>query len=538
MGEKIQIEIRGKNNEKISDAILNIAEEDRVDDREKRLIYNNKKIIIEKFLEKMDKKAIINTAIGVSKKRNIPSLWTPDYRNESYFGGVVGVIEDELRINLGSEEFTPMEDRDPLENGEIIHLIIRLQITSRFDTEKPYFLATMLLRDKIKVNDNMVLSNEDDLYDYMLLFWYKTRLLEAYEQGLYKTYRRFETNSERLRGAIDISQHIRLNAGQNNGKIASFYHENTLNNYLNHLIILAYEYMKKKYPELIEQNIDNDLDLKSIIESIRCEIGYNPLNSRVVIKENNKPISHPYFIGYEELRRICMKILRDEGISIWDANEERTKSILFYIPDLWELYLEDKIKANVRIGRDLYSQGKTPGGDDAIKVFGAMEATKNREFEQPTYPDFVFFNGQTPYFILDAKFKKGWNSSIATEEKNAKIGDLSDYDKCIRDMNSLNAHATGVIFPTNDNPSENQEYFTEKSISHKISHYNAHDIFYTFPVFVPKTDKESKYTEWKKIFDEQLDMALTKIEEKVLLEKKYAMAVGNYMLTFPSRGNL
>ena len=377
------------------------------------------------------------------------------------------------------------------------------------------------------------------MYDYMLLFWYKSKLLAAYEKGFYKTYRRFETNGERLKGSIDISRHIRLNAGQNNGKIASSYRENTVNNFLNHLIIAAYEYFKDKYPELIEQNIENDLDIKSIIECIKCEIGYSPMTSKSLIKENNKPISHPYFTEYEDLRVICIKILRDEGISIWDAEEEKTKSILFYIPDLWEAYLEDKLKEHKEIVSDLYTQGKTPDGDDAIRVFGNVKAKDNKEFVQPTYPDFVFFDGKNPYFVLDAKFRKGWVSSIATEDKDSRLYDWGDYNKCIRDMNSVNAHATGVIFPTNILPDEGKKYFSEESICHRISYYNGQDMFYTFPVIVPpvfvSTDKDTdkkevrNYTDWRKEFDECVKSAIDEVRKKVSLEKKYAIRIREYM---------
>lgn len=120
-----------------------------------------------------------------------------------------------------------------------------------------------------------------------------------------------------------------MNIGQNNGKIAYTYRENTINNYLNHLIIVTYEYLKKKYPELVEQNIDNDLNIRGILERLRNEIGYNPIGIKFLIKNNQKTISHPYFIEYEDLREICLKILRHEALSIWEADKERTKSILY-----------------------------------------------------------------------------------------------------------------------------------------------------------------------------------------------------------------
>ncbi|MGL6032851.1 MAG: 5-methylcytosine restriction system specificity protein McrC [Kurthia gibsonii] len=553
----VKVEIYGKNNEKISDINNNaikdtsfVIKSDEVSEYIKKCILNNNITITKNFLTQMDKKGIVNTAIGISKKREEHSLWNPNYKGNAYFGAVVGVIEDVFVMNLYDEEYVETEEMVHLYNVKQIKIEIRLQIRSRFDIEKPYFLATLLLRNKIKLTDNMVSSNEDDLYDYMLLFWYKTKLQEAYEKGFYKTYRRFEANGESLRGSIDISRHIKLNICQNNGKMAFSYRENTVNNYLNHLIIVAYEYLKKKYPELIEQNFDNDLDFKSIVEEIRHATGSNLIESSTFIKENNKPISHPYFMEYEDLRIICLKILRDEGISVWDSEVEKTKSILFYIPDLWELYLEDKLREHKRICNDLYVQGRVPGTNEAIKVFGKLDAQTNSEFVKEIYPDFLFFDDETPYFILDAKFRKGWESSIAienkgeeTQRKHSKIYDLGDYDKCIRDMSSINSNATGIIFPTNKLPNGMNSYFDDSTLCHKISQYNQQDIFYTFPIVVPPIsvplEKESdvmvnlKYSEWKKIFDEYLSRAIMKINEKIELEKSYSKRLREFIQKNP-----
>ena len=503
----------------------------------KSLVDQRKKEIVEEFLKKMDKTGIINTAIGISKHRNeIPSLWTPSFLGKSYYGGVAGVIEDRLTISLKKD---PDDENEMAETDDSISFSVRLQIRTRFDQENNYFLATLLLRDKIKLNDNMVLSDEEDLYDYMLLFWYKNKLLEAYEKGYYKAYRRFLANDDKLKGNIDFSRHIKLNVGQMNGKIAYSYRENTVNNFLNHMIVYAYEYLKKKYPDLVELNIDNDRELKDIIEGLKCEIGFEPVDSKSLIKENNRVISHPYYLEYEDLREICIKILRDEGISIWDAENEQTKSILFYVPDLWELYLEDKIREYGEIGADLFSQGKTPENDVEIKVFGKWDSDKKRYiYKQSTYPDFVFFDlkaNKQPYLILDAKFKKGWKDAL---EKGA-ISDLNDYDKCIRDMNSLNAHATGVVFPLNkSSESGDEDIFTDDHIVHSISKYNTQDVFYTFPVVIPAENINGDikvYSDWRREFESSVSNTINVINKKAICEKEYGREVKKIFEAFPKR---
>lgn len=497
-------------------------------------IKQNHKPIIKNFLSKIPTEKQVNTAKELKDAKGAYSFIT-NFNGKEYFGGVVGIIEDVFEINLSESTYEGGKDIEDKYQIKNLNFEIRLQIRSKFDTEKPYFLATMLLRNKIELND-LVFSNEEDIYDYLLLFWYKTKILEAYQKGFYKTYRRFEENGCRLRGSINISQHIKLNIGQNNGKIAHIYRENTINNYLNHLIIVTYEYLKKKYPELIEQNIDNDLNVRCILEGIRNEIGYNPMGIQFLIKNNQKTISHPYFIEYENLREICLKILREEALSIWEAGKERTKSILFYIPDLWELYLEDILRQDKELKNDVYTQGETPESDKQLKIFGEYNETENKKFKKEIYPDFIFFDGENPYFILDAKFKEGWKESIKGE-----IPDfcLDDYDKCIRDMNSINAHATGVIFPANIERGDDVINYSDlKKLQHSISRYNQWDCFYTIPVYIPDTKNNLdevgilSYLDWKKKFDSNVSTSLKIIKEIINVEKKYSGDFRKHMSKF------
>ena len=538
MGKEISLLIKGTNYEKVSESEISIQSETVSDDLKSYILdENNSLYIIEKFLEQMDKKGVVNTAIGKSKKDKNPSLWTPILGGNSLYGGVAGVIEDSLDIKREEDFEGPI---DTITGEELdLTISIRLEIRTRFDEKSLFFLATLLLRDKIILNDNRVFSNEEDLYDYMLLFWYKIKLSEAFEKGFYKTYRRFEANNDRIKGTIDISRHIRLNAGQSNGKIAYSHRENTVNNFLNHMIVVAYECLKKKYPELVEQNFDNNIELRGIIEAIKSEIGYELINSQQLIKQNNRVIAHPYFMEYEDLRVICIRILRNEGISIWDADDEKTKSILFYVPDLWELFLEDKINEKKELAQDLFSQGKTPDKDESVFVYGEVGSKESKDYSQATYPDFVFFDmsdDKSPYCIIDAKFRKGLGNSMSKGDGIPKV-ELDDYTKCIRDMNSLNVHATGVIFPVNDTL---QDQLKEEQYSHGISKYNDQDIFYTFPVVIPKEEdgeeKTKTYSTWRKEFEESVNHSMGILAEKVQREKKYAKKVREFMQGFPRRG--
>jgi 5-methylcytosine-specific restriction endonuclease McrBC regulatory subunit McrC len=229
----------------------------------------------------------------------------------------------------------------------------------------------MLLGNKLDLNEKNIPNSEDEIFDYLLLFWFKEQFQNAYMKGFYRTYRRFEKNDDHLRGTIDIARHIKLNMGQNNGKIAYSYRENTVNNFLNHLIIAAYEHLKRKYSALVMEIFDQDLDLKTAMNTLKNEIGYVDTAEQTLLFKNMKPISHPYYMEYEALRVTCMKILRDTGISFFDGDSEETShGILFYIPDLWEMYLEREV-----FQKDFYNQNESENAvdvDNQKKFDGAI----------------------------------------------------------------------------------------------------------------------------------------------------------------------
>lgn len=505
---------------------------------------NNNKRLLEKYFKGIDNKIVIDNKIRLldclskdnlekyivgksdnnkendSKKR----LYDKNF-NGGYFAGVVGVLYEKIILDKSffyDESLNSLFDDNEkhelnslFDDNKKLEFNIRLEIHSRMDWEdnksaKPYFLSTLLFNDIFELNDNMVPNNEDEIIDYLLLFWYKNQLQKAILKGFYKTYRTFHNNDDRLKGCIDVARHIRNNLGQNNGKIAYTYRENTVNNFLNHLIVAAYKYLKKKYYHLVVENFDKNRELKSVIDKLEIEIGYSQVNSYNIISKNLKPISHPFYTEYEELRKICMKILRNEGITFFDGNtENESKGILFYLPDLWEKYLESKIKFNDE--DEVYVKCQ-----NEIKIFGSY----NNNYGQNTRPDYIFYkkDKDIPFFVIDAKFKPKWKYIISGKNKISYL--LSDYDKCIRDMVSINSYGTGVIFPCKDD-TDNLRNYNKENIIHSISKYNKISRFYTIPVFVPPSSKEETYIKWKEKFDKDIDLRINILKEITLNEKDF-----------------
>lgn len=476
--------------------------------------------ILEKFLGKVNSEDLL---INKSKESgsNGKKIWDPNF-NGGYFCGIVGVLNGEIHMNSYEldMDFKQNELEQLANSSEEYVFKIHLQIQSRLDKKdesnlgKAYFLSTLLLSDKIKMNNNNVPSSEDELYDYLLLFWFKEQLQSAYLKGFYRTYRRFEKNDDRLKGSIDITTHIRVNMGQNNGKIAYSYRENTINNYLNHMIVKAYEHLKQKYYDLVADNFDNNMELKSIISSLKTEIGYSSYSSQELIAKNIKSISHPYYTEYEDLRQSCAKILRDEGISIFDAEEDNINGILVYLPDLWENYLEKHMNNAIKgssIGDiKMISQNK-------IDVFEKRVRDTNFKYVQETRPDYVFEKEKESkkFMILDAKFKPKWETVFDnTETSLSEV--LEDFDKCLRDMVDIGGFATGVIFPTNKEIDN-----TESIVSHKISQWNNACRFYTLPIHIPYSNSEEAYSDWSDKLEISVGKSMNIFNKVLVYEKGY-----------------
>lgn len=412
-----------------------------------------------------------------------------DYHNQTmYFGGLVGVI------SIKDFEY------------EGKHYDITLQINTRMDSNgledclaydadeagqekfKPFFLMTLLFDGFIPLGDSKVNNDSEALTDMLLLYSFVEKYKKAYVKGYYKTYHNIQRNDSRFKGSIDVARQIRLNGGLNNGKIAYSYKEKGEFNYINHLIIEAYEQLKRKYREQTNFAFKGSIEARDSLESLKFLVSYPQYTKKTLIAKTSNPMSHPFYTEYEQLRKTCIKILREEKTSLFNGDKsEQVEGVLMYVPDLWEKYLEK------------YFRGLRFKAQDQIKI---MDVNSSQDYQQSTRPDFVFYNEDNPYMILDAKFKPGW-LSVA---QSGRIGDLllPDYDKCIRDMVSINADAAGVIFPTKEKITSKGSCFEKKEDGnsfdyvHSISKFNSTQKFYTFPIFVPSV--EGNFESWRKSF--------------------------------------
>ncbi len=427
----------------------------------------------------------------ISHRSNINNATFLRYFNGNYYiGNFVGVVKDSIEYEYSGKD-----------KKETLNLIIKLEIATRFDYRdkkyfKPYFLCALLQSGEILSNDDNLKSSDETMFDFLLLQLFKSELKKVMKLGYYQTYHEFKENNDRFRGQLDVPRYIKENSFYNNGDISYKYREKSKNNYFNHLIIESYHCLKRKYYSLTVSAIDNDYDIHSYIYALENSINNIHYSLKTIINNNINPIFHPYYFPYERLRKVCLKILRNEGISIFDANEDDSlDGIIYYVPDLWEQFLENNLKLN----KFDYSCSN----QEDKNIFD----NNDMNYRQKIRPDFVIRKSETPYAILDAKFVEGWKASL-TNQDNPLQDVFDDFNKCIRDMVSFGVNKGGVIFPVlklDDNLSYVHNIFN-----------NSEYKFYTFCLKIPDSKEEKEYQKWNIKFKKYIKELQTNLDNYLL----------------------
>lgn len=401
------------------------------------------------------------------KDKSIP-LAKPDPGNVLRWNGYVGVLH-----MLYPQEEPKYE--------------VTIRFHSRFDSDKKhYFLAALLQSwlensvNSVSFDDVVTNASWDEIFDFMSVAVFRKQLMDAYETGIYRGYRYFEDNSDRLRGSIDIPRHIRLNLGMNNGKIAMRYRENTPDNAMNHLILHTYNELKQRHPRLVSALIEGD-SCGTVLESLRyLAPSYRKTGPAAVAAKLRQPISNPLYGAYELLRGTCLRILEEQGAPVIQDGEDREDSILFYAPDLWENFIERRILSRL----------------DGVKV--------DPQYEEPcldgrmtSRPDFVLSKGGGR-IVLDAKYKKLWRgfSNMKSLEDHEKKVLETDIKQCLVYYTVLQAAYSGIIFPA-------QAPMGTHNFKAAFSQYDPQrkkgGSFRVFGVLLPE---DGNYQQWRKALTE------------------------------------
>lgn len=297
----------------------------------------------------------------------------------------------------------------------------QLSISSRFyANHNDYFLHYMLQKVfALNIVDLKTNTENDNIWDIFLLYLFPYYLQKALNQGLYKEYVQKEYNDANVKGSIQVARHLRQNMPFM-GNIAYRTREHTPDNRMMQLIRHTIEYMKAH--QFGSSIVNNKYDIRANCNQIiTATPTYNRLSRHSVIVQNKKTIHHPYFTKYETLRRICLQILRKEGIT-YGKNNNEVYGLVFDGAWLWEEYL------NTFLTIEGFKHPKNKTGKNAIYLF--------EHNKYPRFPDFF----RDKEIVLDAKYKR--------LDSQSEIG-RDDLHQLITYIHILQVQKGGFVFPSN-----------------------------------------------------------------------------------------
>ena len=318
--------------------------------------------------------------------------------------------------------------------------------------------------DYTKDNDgNFALQN-------LLALMFPAFLKNAVSQGLYKEYRTFKRNDANVRGVININQHIRRN-NPFVGKVAYSTREFSFDNDITQLIRHTIEYIEGSSMGSII--LGGDAETRQCIDVIRqATPTYKEKDRGRIINSNLRPKMHPYYTDYISLQKLCMQILRDEGINYGINSEDKVHGILFDGAWLWEAYVFTLLE---KLGSGFIHPDNI-AKTNALKLFKTREETAGQfnEENRDAYPDFYNDN-----CVLDAKYKH--------LEKGVRREDLY---QVISYMHTMPRKIGGYIYPY-QSKEEKQEIQTK---SFELEGNGG--LIFTIPFKIPYYDKKGDWVKF------------------------------------------
>ena len=314
--------------------------------------------------------------------------------------GFIGVKDTQLKIQSRFVQASVIDSDDQRNQEE--------------GSEEDYFLHYMLQKVLcVNLFDLKHSRNQTDVFDF-LVYLFPYFLKKALSQGLYKEYQKKTYNNSNLKGAIDIKTHLQRNLPFR-GNVAYRIREHSFDNPLTQLIRHTIELIKQK-PNLRDVLHSDSETLNFVNLIVQHTPSHHTRDRQTVINANRKPLVHPYFTEYTGLQKICLQILRHDGLK-YAHNDDKAYGILFDGAWLWEKYLNKLLRP---FGYDHPTNNTQQGG---IKVYAQKFSGNNVR----RYPDFVKDND----IILDAKYKRMKDNEISRDDLNQVISYLFLYQATI-----------------------------------------------------------------------------------------------------------
>ena len=410
-------------------------------------------------------------------------------------------IEDQFVVQLeGSAKFNDEEkiiscDDVKIKTGNLMGFIgfsgkgchgTKLEIRSRFaenaennkteNNNQDFFLHYMLEKVfKINLFNLNYSYNNSSGFDFIYLI-FPYFLKRALNQGLFKTYKTYERNDSAVKGAINVSRHIRQNVPFV-GRIAYRSREYTFDNHIMQLIRHTIEYIKTK--PIGKSILTQDPDIQKAVLQINevTNETYSLQKRSKVIFENLKPLNHPYYLDYNYLQQLCLMILNNVN-SQYSTSSSPIYGILFDGAWLWEEYLWTILKGATLVGKNfVHPTNKIRKG--GIRLFDNSLDPEDSSFKKcyrRIYPDFYCENSREDSndgIILDAKYKRLENGLVR-----------DDLYQIISYMHTMKISTGGFVYPQK----EKEELAEQNPAKYHLA--NNTGIIKTFGFVIPQNARE------------------------------------------------
>lgn len=460
--------------------------------------------LLYKFIKDVKEENLINIKLGSNYEQNEEDDEVDDNNIAKSYGNKISTkIMD---MNLDRKEIKTkgyigvLRKTVKLEEQDDDAYDVIIEIGSKFDkwsndneNNKQLFLRKMIssaCNINLYENFNPKSDNADSLWYWLFIFAFRYQLENAYRIGLFKKYKKFEYNDSKVKGVVDINRHIKCNIPFN-GKIAYNKRELTYDNEIMHLILHAYDILNSKYPNEVSAFINKNSKAYEAICAIReVAPNYKNENIQALIYKCSRKITHPYYHSYEHLRRVCLLIIKNNGISFFDGKSSDIIGVIINISELWERFLYNDILSKIK------NENMKVEYQHEIKL--KLEKEK-KEIKTFTLKSDYIIEKDNKRYVLDAKYKLGWEKFVSEYDINYII---HDYRQITNYVYLLDAQFGGVIFPysyNEDEKNKNGYCFT----------YNGEKCFYLFALNVPNSNN---INEWIEQFNVNLDNLKKEIE--------------------------
>ena len=342
---------------------------------------------------------------------------------------------DEWQDGLDSQCIFHLYDkaiRTEIRTGNLMGFVgcnsTELSICSRFaDGKNDFFLHYIL--QKVFCPHLLDLKHSYDeltIFDF-LMYLFPYYFNKALSQGLFRKYRSIECNDSRVKGLIDISKHIRLNIPFR-GKIAYKTREYSYDNHVTQLIRHTIEYIKAfPFGKNLLLGKETEENIRLIVDNTSS---YSHQDLRKVVLENLKEICHPYYTEYTTLQKICLQILKHEGLKYDDYTETQVYGILFDGAWLWEEYIGEVLKNDFKH----YTLENSN-----FKLFKCVDDGTEK---QKIIPDYISKDGK---IVADAKYIPLNKDASYSEERATAI-----YYKTLMYMLRFSSKHGLLFYPSKD----------------------------------------------------------------------------------------